>query len=118
MKKRNFGISMFAAPIMMVCSLLASDTPARAQSADTTVCSNKMLQGHYGFSIDGVILAGPLTLPLRGVAMTHFDGKGNLSQVDQVVTNGVPPVTDWRPGSGPYNVNPDCTGTMQLNFSD
>jgi hypothetical protein len=56
-------------------------------------------RGDYGFAIDGTILVGPPPVPslLRGVAMTHFDGRGNLSQVDFVTRNGVPAAADWRP---------------------
>jgi len=65
-----------------------SAAPARAQSGP---CSNATLNGEYGFTITGQILAGPAAGPLTGVAMTSFDGQGNLSQVDHVVHNGNPP---------------------------
>src|SRR5260370_33827035 len=90
MKNQISRISMVATPMMIVCGLLASGPSAKAESEEGA-CSNRMLQGDYGFSMEGVILAGPLTFPLRGVAMTHFDGKGNLTQVDQVVVNGCRP---------------------------
>jgi hypothetical protein len=41
-----------------------------------------------------------------------FDGSGNLTQVDNVVHNGVAPVEDWRPSIGTYTVNANCTGTF------
>ena len=116
MKKQSLRISIMATPMMIIGTLLGAGAPANAQEA-ATFCSNRTLAGDYGFSIDGVILAGPSTLPLRGVAMTHFDGRGNLTQVDHVLVNGVPPALDWTPGSGPYTVNPDCTGTMQINVA-
>ena len=50
--------------------------------------------------------------------MTHFDGHGNFSQVDFVTVNGVPEMSDWRPATGTYEVNPDCTGTSAINFND
>src|SRR5213593_2878572 len=53
-------------------------------------CSESTLRGDYGFSVDGQILAGPRTGLLRAVAMTHFDGDGNLSQVDFATINGIP----------------------------
>jgi hypothetical protein len=81
-------------------------------------CSNRALRGNYGFEIGGQILAGPRAGILRGVAMTHFDGNGNLSQVDFATFNGVPGWPDWRPVSGAYDLNPDCTGTMELRPSD
>jgi hypothetical protein len=69
-------------------------------------CSNATLSGAYSFTIGGQILG---VGPVNGVAQTHFDGAGNLTQVDFVVHNGVvPPI--WRPGNGTYTVNSDCTG--------
>ena len=118
MKKKSISrISMVATPMIIICGLLASGGSAMAQS-DVGRCSNQTLFGHYGFSIEGVIPAGPgVTLPLRGVAMGHFDGQGNLTQhVDHVVVNGMPPPQEWTPGSGTYTVNPDCTGTLVINI--
>ena len=47
--------------------------------------------------------------------MGHFDGKGNYSQVDHVVVDGTLPPQEWMSGSGPYAVNPNCTGTLTIN---
>ena len=46
--------------------------------------------------------------------MTVFDGNGGLTQVDHVVKNGVAPQEDWRPATGSYGINPDCTGWMTI----
>jgi hypothetical protein len=81
-------------------------------------CSEETLRGNYGFSIDGQILAGPRQGLLRAVAMTHFDGEGTLSQVDFATINGIPTGTDWRPATGTYAINPDCTGTARIEFTD
>jgi hypothetical protein len=81
-------------------------------------CSNRTLRGAYGFDIGGQILAGPRAGLLRGVAMTHFDGDGNLSQVDFATSNGVPSWPDWRPATGTYDLNADCTGTAEIVPSD
>ena len=48
--------------------------------------------------------------------MSHFDGKGNMTQVDHVVAGGNPPPQEWTFGSGPYKVNPNCTGTLTINI--
>ena len=47
--------------------------------------------------------------------MQHYDGKGNITQVDHVVVDGVPPAQERTPGNGTYIVNPDCTGVATLN---
>jgi hypothetical protein len=79
-------------------------------------CSNGLLSGSYAFAIEGVFVDAPSPLPLRGVAMTDFDGRGHLTQVDHVVFNGTPPPVDWTPATGSYRVNPDCTGEMELDI--
>lgn len=79
-------------------------------------CSNATLEGNYGFTITGTRPSGP-SLPIEtvvGVAMTHFDGAGNLTQTDNIhgSLSGFP--TPDRPGTGTYTLNADCTGTMTL----
>ena len=109
-------ISMFAAPVMIVCSLLASGVPAKAESEseDSRGCSNRSLRGDYGFAVEGLILPAPgVTVPVRGVHMTRFDGNGNLTQVDSILVNGGP-ISDWTPVTGTYHVNSNCTGTISL----
>jgi hypothetical protein len=107
-----------AIPTIMVYISLASGSSAMAQSAAPSDsrdgrCSNRTLSGNYGFTLEGV-LVGP-NLPIRGVVMQHYDGKGNITQVDHVVVGGFPPAQEWMPGTGTYSVNPDCTGTAVLH---
>src|SRR6516162_1382445 len=96
-------------------------------SANNTACSNATLKGSYGFTISG-FQPNPdgTTSPLKGVAITHFDGAGKLTQRDFVVTAGVP-----RPGNGnaatgfhfsmgetgTYTINPDCTGSAEIDMN-
>jgi hypothetical protein len=93
-----------------------SDAPAFDGEASSLSagCSDRTLRGDYAFAIEGTILTAPSPLLLRGVAMTHFDGHGNLSQVDFVTLNGAAAGPDWRPATGTYEINPDCTGTAQI----
>jgi len=106
---------MIAAPVMIVCGLLALGAPARAQTEDDGPCSNQTLRGNYGFTVEGLILPAPgVSLPIRGVVMTHYDGQGNFSQVDHIIVNGVPPAIEWTPGTGTYHINTDCTGTARI----
>ena len=110
-------MSMVAIPIMVFCGLLVAASSmgptARADNEDTKVCTNKTIQGDYGSQIEGTILGPNLTF--RGLAMAHFDGKGNITQVDHIVFNGIPPLIEWTPGTGTYTVNPDCTGSAVIN---
>jgi hypothetical protein len=118
---------MVAAGLFALGGAVASGSLVRAQAESGSShpreasrnCSNRTLRGDYGFSIDGTILAGtPNAFLLRGVAMTHFDGHGNLSQVDFTTRNGAPLTPDWRPAVGSYEINSDCTGTAQIIPAD
>ena len=91
-------------------------TDADASSVSDAECSDRTLRGDYAFAIDGTIFTPASSLLLRGVAMTHFDAaSGNLSQVDFVTPQRRRPAApDWRPGTGTYEINPDCTGKAQI----
>jgi hypothetical protein len=83
-------------------------------TAHASACSNATIQGTYAFTIRGTIfLPNGSTLLIDGIARETFDGRGNETQVDAVATNGVL-TPGWRPGSGSYSVNPDCTGTQTI----
>ena len=81
-------------------------------------CSNATLRGDYGFTVDGQILAGPFPGILRAIGVAHYDGDGESTIVDFATINGIPTGADWRSGTGTYDINADCTGTAQLNFTD
>jgi len=79
-------------------------------------CSNATLRGDYGFTVSGTrpsAPGGPIET-IAGVALTNFDGNGNLTQTDNIhgSLSGFP--TPDRAGTGTYSVNADCTGTMTL----
>ncbi len=104
---------------------------AKAQGNDNDGCSNATLRGDYAFTVSGTIWVtdpeGVLEEVQRGgVAMTHFDGIGGLSQVDFVMSghNNLPtppappsdPVTGFHTmETGTYQVYSDCTGTFTIN---
>ena len=124
--KTAFGVAMtvgFAVTLTLGGPQRASADEPRGEAEVTEAddfsvsgaeCSDRTLRGDYAFAIDGTIFAAPGPLLLRGVAMTHFDGHGNLSQVDFTTLNGVATGPDWRPGTGTYEINPDCTGKAQI----
>jgi len=121
--------------------LAGAGAPARAQDGDADGCSNATLSGDYSFTLHGESLgvlvpqtgatprlfpfANPL--PADGVAITHFDGHGGLSQVDFVMRNGTSAATPTTSvtadgfrtdETGTYEVKPDCTGRFKINFPD
>jgi hypothetical protein len=126
MKTKSISeILMARAAMMIACCFLASAVLAAAQSdSDTSQmapsgnghCSNRTLSGKYGTVAEGVLLPAPgVVLQFRGVTMTHFDGRGNLTWVEHTVVDGTPLAPGWTAASGTYVVNPDCTGTAVVN---
>ncbi len=97
-------------PFLLALALVVSSPLMSHASA----CSNSTIRGSYAFTIHGTIfLPDGSTVLLDGLAKQTFDGSGNFTQVDAVAANGnLPP--GWRPGSGTYSVNPDCTGTQTI----
>jgi hypothetical protein len=97
---------------------------ALAQSSDNDGCTNATLTGDYAFRLSGQLLpSGGTPVAREGVAMTRFDGEGRLTQIDFVMSNGVPlagpadPLTGFHTGeTGWYKVNPDCTGRAEIQF--
>ena len=108
------AFALAAAALVLVVASPARSRAGEAAAAAGPECSNHSLRGDYAFEIEGTILAGPVTGLLRGLAMTRFDGEGGLSQVDFAIVNGAPLFPDWRPVTGTYEVNADCTGRMEL----
>jgi hypothetical protein len=119
---RRIWLAALTATLLLPSALVA-------QSGDNDGCKNGTLSGDYSFRVSGAILppvsqgAPPVQIQRDGVAMTHFDGKGKLTQVDFVMSNGVPlpgpadPLTGFHIGeSGWYKVNPDCTGMAEIDF--
>lgn len=110
-------LSRFGVPMLLAA--LASGAWANAQNT-SRYCNNLLIAGVYGFTIQGAKLAGPGPTGAQvGVALTEFDGRGNLTQIDAVVIGGVE-VSDFThpAATGTYSVNPDCTGTFTINFTD
>ena len=110
-----------AISLVLACSISGG---ARAQSGDNDGCTNASLFGDYAFRVDGQLLPpGAPPVARQGVAMTHFDGAGGLTQVDFVMSNGAPlagpadPTTGFHiHEQGSYKVNPDCTGSAVIRF--
>jgi hypothetical protein len=71
------------------------------------------MKGTWGSTIDGTVV-GPNIL-LRGLALQYFDGRGHISQIDHLVSDGIAPTQDWTAGTGTYSVNPDCTGSAVID---
>ncbi len=102
--------------LFALTAILAGMLSRSAYAQAMNGCTNATLHGTYAFHITGQILApAAVAGPVSGVALTTFDGFGGLTQIDNVVHNGIVPVEEWRPATGSYSVNSDCTGTFTFN---
>ncbi len=121
-------ISIVTIPVFLACGLFGFILSAKSQSDSATrfsaqnqygptPCSDRTIAGNYAFTVEGLLLLPQgVTLTVRGVSLAHYDGRGNITQVDHVVDNGMPPQEEWTPGSGTYVVNPDCTGSQTIDI--
>lgn len=109
-----------AVPTLMVAGLLGLAAPASPQPQGSpsraSRCSNRTLLGDYGSSSEGKLLIAPgVALEFRGLTMTHFDGRGNVSWVEHTVIDGAPVQPGWVAATGTYTVSANCTGTMVVD---
>jgi hypothetical protein len=84
---------------MLTAAITLGALTGSARAQDHDGCTNATLNGDYAFTISGQIFIpnGP-TIQREGIAITHFDGAGHLTQVDFVLSspNAAPP-----PGPSP-----------------
>ena len=86
----------------------------KAQAGEHRECSNASLQGSFGFTSTGALIAlpAPFAGPFAEIGRQTFDGSGNTQATATLSANGnINRVTV----QGTYVVNPDCTGSMTLH---
>ncbi len=113
-------VATFLAALALIA--LTSGT-ASAQSVSSG-CTTNTLFGEYAFTVSGQVYGptGAVVSQRDGVALTHFDGAGHLTQVDWVMANGFPlPGPTDKAGfhtfeTGTYTVYPDCTGIAEIDM--
>lgn len=84
-----------------------------APSAQAAQCSQARAAGEYGFSLTGVVILPTGPVPIAGIGRATVDAAGNVSGTEaRSVGGGYADETF----TGTFTVNPDCTGSMTLNF--
>lgn len=79
-------------------------------------CSLATIRGDYGIQFQGTRPApGGLTESVIGVVHRTYDGRGNITQVDNVKGSITGIVLPDRQGSGTYEVSADCTGIARFD---
>jgi hypothetical protein len=123
MKTRLMKTSIRGASVALLISaglflLLVSGIQGSGQrsSVDGFECADGTIRGTYGIQMQGTAPVPPPvggTQTVIGVVTRTYDGMGNFTQIDNIHGS----VTGWvpnRPGSGTYQVNPDCTFATQF----
>jgi hypothetical protein len=107
------------APLVLVIAVAAAFVPGirmSAHSAEHKECSVASLDGSFGFTSTGTLLAlpAPLAGPFGEVGRQTFDGQGNTDATATISLNGnIKQLTI----QGTYVVNADCTGSMTVLIS-
>ena len=105
-----------AALVIAVVTVFVLGIRPRAQADEHRGCSDASLQGSFGFTSIGTLLAlpPPFAGPFGEIGRQTFDGQGNTDGTATFSANGnIRRVTI----QGTYMVNPDCTGSMTLYVS-
>jgi hypothetical protein len=111
MKKSVSALLTLAAAFVLV--VLPNSITVHAQ------CSNATLTGTYAMIWSGFTTKkAPVgnEVPFAGTGVVTFDGAGNASVSVTFAINGV--ISTNLTGSGPYTVNPDCTGSWAVTSGD
>ena len=103
--------------ITLACASLLTMSYAQISSADnnhhhqgTKNCSLKTLKGSYLFSSSGK----DLNADFANAGIARFNGAGAVTQISSSTNSAVTPVINVK-YTGTYTIEPDCTGTLQLN---
>ena len=114
-KNASFRVLLFgiAAVAVGIASQAAGPQTVAAQTISSRGCSDRTLQGDYGFTVSGVRGIGPTaTEAFVGTGVATYDGEGNFTQVDSIhgQTTGV----SGGQANGTYEVNANCTGMAKI----
>jgi hypothetical protein len=105
------GIAAGALIIGIGGSVTLGGRAVAAQDASGYRCSAATIRGTYGGQLQGTtpVPGGGGMQTTIGVVIRTYDGAGNFTQIDNI-KGSVTGIVPDRPGSGTYEVNPDCSG--------
>ena len=100
--------------VFVLATVFVVGVAPTAQADDHKDCSAASLQGSFGFTSTGNLLAIPA--PFAGtfaeIGRQTFDGNGNTEGTATATANGNLNHLTFK---GTYVVNPDCTGSMTFH---
>jgi hypothetical protein len=102
--------------VIVVATVFVLGILPKAQAGEHKDCSASSLQGGFGFTSTGTLLALPVPLagPFAEIGRQSFDGQGNTDGTATATPNGN---LNHLTFQGTYVVNPDCTGSMTLHVA-
>jgi hypothetical protein len=106
------GLCLAGALLLALSYRQAGVASAATNAGKKSGCTLANLEGPYATVATGTNPGGPMV----AVGVYTFDGKGNLSLVDDASLNG--DIRLGRMRTGTYTVNPDCTGTLTTPAQD
>ncbi len=104
------------ATLFVLGNLPGARAGEHGQAGDRRECSDASLQGSFGFTSIGTLLAlpPPLAGPFGEVGRQAFNGRGGTDGTATLSANGNIRKVTFQ---GTYQINPDCTGSMTLFVS-
>ena len=100
--------------VLVLATVFVVGIRPTAQADEHKDCSVRDLQGSFGFTSIGTLLALPA--PFAGafgeIGRQTFDGRGNTEGTATATPNGNLAHLTFQ---GTYAVNPDCTGSMTFH---
>ncbi len=108
MKSTRTRLSPAFASAIAVALLVGLSSTAGAEGHHHKRCSNATLHGSFGYYRAGTIL--PDGGPLVAVGIFTYDGDGHTFGSESANRNGE--YAFDQAGTGGYQVNPDCTGSL------
>src|SRR6476646_3640623 len=107
------GLALVAAPAYLGGTIPAARAAERGHgnAERGAACSLPRLNGSYGFTTTGSIVAGGPVGLVADVGVLTFDGAGSVSEREWLSLNGTPAE---RVSSGEYTLEGDCTGVITL----
>lgn len=104
---------------MLLTSLALGLGLALAASAQADRCSSRSLEGAWGYTETGTVVApspgGPVQVVAAAVGRYDFDSEGNFWGKQRSSAAGT---VSEDAKLGTYTVNADCTGTLTLQVYD
>ena len=102
--------------VMVLATVFVPGILASARADDHRACSSVGLQGSFGFTSVGTLLALPpgFNGPFGEIGRQTFDGRGNTDGTATLSANGNIMKVAWV---GSYVVSPDCTGSMTITIA-